>query len=263
MTDRLLALDFDGVVADSAPEAFLVSLRTYAALCPQSGVARHAEGLEDLPSVVALRSSPLYTPFLESLPLGNRAEDFGVVLAALEAGISLPDQATYDAFHGGHDEAWLANFHRHFYLQRDEISARHPEGWLELMAPFAPLVDVLRARAGDATLAIATARDRRSVQVLLDAYGIGQLVDDALLVDKEAGRNKCAHLRILATRSGIPPEDTRFLDDKVNHLRDVAELGVGVALAGWGYNGAREHALAREYGLPVCSFAEAEAWGFD
>ncbi len=47
----------------------------------------------------------LYAPFRECMPLGNRAEDFGVVLAALEAGVSLPDQAAYDAFRSRHDEA--------------------------------------------------------------------------------------------------------------------------------------------------------------
>ena len=197
------------------------------------------------------------------MPLGNRAEDFGVVLAALEAGVSLPDQAAYDAFRSRHDEAWLMGFHRCFYQQRERLSSRHRQGWLALMAPFATFVDVLRARAGQVTLAIATARDRRSVRILLEAYGIAGLVDDALLLDKEVGRNKCAHLRVLAKRSGIVAADTRFLDDKLNHLSDVAELGVSCALAAWGYNGERERRCARKLGFPVCSLADVAAWGFD
>lgn len=263
MTARLLVLDFDGVVVDSAPEAFLVALRSFASLWPESGIAQKTCGLDDLPERGALQASPLYAPFLERMPLGNRAEDFGVVLAALEAGVGLPDQAAYEAFRSRHDEAWLRGFHRRFYREREALRSRDPEGWLALIAPFAPFLEVLRGRAGEATLAIATARDRRSVQTLLAAYGIANLVADELLLDKEAGRSKRAHLRALAARSGIAARDTRFLDDKLNHLESVAELGVGCALAAWGYNGEREQRRARQCGFQVCSLAEVEGWGFD
>jgi hypothetical protein len=36
---RLLALDFDGVISDSAPEAFLVALRTWRMLRPERPLA--------------------------------------------------------------------------------------------------------------------------------------------------------------------------------------------------------------------------------
>ena len=42
---RLLALDFDGVISDSAPEAFLVALRTFDTLRPESGLAADAAAL--------------------------------------------------------------------------------------------------------------------------------------------------------------------------------------------------------------------------
>ena len=43
---RLLALDFDGVIADSAPEAFVVALRTYCELRPEAGFAGREALLE-------------------------------------------------------------------------------------------------------------------------------------------------------------------------------------------------------------------------
>ena len=263
MTARLLALDFDGVISDSAAEAFLVALRTFAALWPGSGVAKQARSLGEFPTRAELRSSPLYLPFVTRMPLGNRAEDFGVVLDAFEAAVALPDQPAYDAFRDTHDEVWLQAFHRRFYHEREELSSRHPKAWLDLMAPYAPLLEVLRRRAGKVTLALATARDRRSVKLLLDAYGIADLVEDALLLDKEAGRSKRAHLRALTARSGIAACDSRFLDDKLSHLESVAELGVGCALAAWGYNGEREQRQARQRGFRVCSLADVEAWGID
>jgi hypothetical protein len=50
-----------------------------------------------------------------------------------------------------------------------------------------------------------------------------------------------------------------FVDDKVNHLDAVAPLGVRCALSAWGYNGPREHELARARGYRVCSLADVES----
>ena len=50
-----------------------------------------------------------------------------------------------------------------------------------------------------------------------------------------------------------------FVDDKVNHLTTVSQLGVRGVLAGWGFNGTREHMLARELGFEVAALDDAEA----
>jgi hypothetical protein len=49
-----------------------------------------------------------------------------------------------------------------------------------------------------------------------------------------------------------------FVDDKVNHLLRVAELGVRPVLAGWGFNTPREHGLARERGFEVADLSTAD-----
>ena len=66
-------------------------------------------------------------------------------------------------------------------------------------------------------------------------------------------------LALLPASVALPPQELTFVDDKVNHLDTVAPLGVRVALAGWGYNGCREHELARERGYPVLTLETAEA----
>ena len=91
---RLLALDFDGVISDSAPEAFVVALRTYLEQVPGSRFA----GGESLPAsggappLAAVEGHPLYAGFLALMALGNRAEDYAVTLAALEQRAELSDQ---------------------------------------------------------------------------------------------------------------------------------------------------------------------------
>ena len=250
---KALALDFDGVLSDSAREAFAVALRTFAALRPGSRLAGAAEA----PEAEAQRA--LYGAFVGLMPLGNRGDDYAVALAALEAGVAIKDQADYGAWYASQEVPFLRAFHARFYEVRSEWARRDPEGWLRLLPPFAPLLEVLRRRAGEARYAIATAKDRASVESLLAAYGAADLFDPGLILDKDTGVSKRAHLGHLARGLGLPFEEITFVDDKVNHLMEAAPLGVRCALAGWGYNGLREEQAAREAGFLVCTLEDAEA----
>ncbi|HVP30210.1 MAG TPA: HAD family hydrolase [Myxococcota bacterium] len=242
---KALVLDFDGVLCQSARETFVVGLATYLALEPRSRLAR-------------AERTALYDEFVGAMPLGNRAEDFGVVLAALDRRAALPDQDAYDAFHRSVGAAWLRAFHARFYEERAALAARDPSGWLAMNPPYAPFLALLRRRAGAVPYAIATAKDRPSVDRLLSAWGAADLFEPALVLDKEVAVSKRAHLEALARHLDLPYAELTFVDDKVNHLDDVAGLGVRCALAAWGYNGPREHALARARGYRVCTLEDAD-----
>jgi phosphoglycolate phosphatase-like HAD superfamily hydrolase len=244
---RVLALDFDGVIADSAREAFAVAVRTFGALHPTSCLA----GRED-------DAAPL-ARFLELMPLGNRAEDYAVALMAIERGVEIADQAAYDAFYRSLDAGALRTFHRRFYQVRAAWAQADPEGWLAHTPSYPAICELLRRRAGEAELAIATSKDRRSVGALLEAYGIADLFEGDRVLDKETGVRKRTHVELLARRFACPAREVTFVDDKVNHLFDVASLGARCALAAWGYNGERERREAERAGFLVCELADVEA----
>src|SRR5262245_22302417 len=125
---KALALDFDGVLADSAREAFAVALRTFAALRPRARLA--AAAAEPDPGGA---HASLYAAFLDLMPLGNRAEDYAVALESIEAGTALAEQASYDAFYAAQEVPYLREFHRRFYEERRAWAARDREGWLRLL----------------------------------------------------------------------------------------------------------------------------------
>jgi phosphoglycolate phosphatase-like HAD superfamily hydrolase len=243
---KLLALDFDGVISDSAPECFATACATWRTLVPDSPLLAGDLG--------ALREA-----FLAMMPLGNRAEDFGVVLRALEAGAHIESQADYDAFRDALDREWLRGFHQRFYEERAALAAADRAAWLAQQGPYPELVAALPRLASRVELAIATAKDRRTVRVLLGEYGIEALFPEGRVHDKETGVTKAAHMEVLAGELGVGFDEITFVDDKVNHLDVVAPLGVRCVLAGWGYNGPREHALAAERGYPVARPEDFEA----
>jgi phosphoglycolate phosphatase-like HAD superfamily hydrolase len=255
-----LVLDFDGVIFNSAPEAYLVARHTYAELGPArpttAGLPAPPRGFTT--SREEILSDPVYRDFVELMPLGNRAEDYGVILSAIERGARVPDQGRYDEERAGVSTDFLDGFHLRFYEVRSRFQQDEPHRWRALQGPYPEFVAILRRRSSEMALAIATAKDRRSVRLLLEEHGLGDLFPDDRLMDKETGRSKTAHVRHLQARLGIPFPEITFVDDKVNHLDAVASLGVRCALAGWGYNGAREHELAERRGYPVCSLETAE-----
>jgi len=258
---RLLALDFDGVISDSAPEAFVVALRTYCEMRPASDLGDRDALLRGpaAPAPEAIAGDALFAAFLEMMPLGNRAEDYAVGLDALDSGVQLPDQTAYDRFKTDLDPEWLRGFHKRFYRVRGAMSDADPAAWHRLMGPYPGVTEFLRRRAGDALLAIATSKDRRSVGRLLEAYGIADLFPEGRVLDKETGVSKRAHFEHLHGVSGSSYTEMTFVDDKVNHLDTVAPLGVRCGLAAWGYNGEREVALARARGYLVLGLEDAEA----
>jgi phosphoglycolate phosphatase-like HAD superfamily hydrolase len=241
---RVLALDFDGVISDSAREAFAVALRTYSTLRPASQLRESEE---------------LYRGFVELMPLGNRAEDYAVALIALEEKAAIPDQAAYDSFYRRQDPEQLGVFHERFYEIRTAWAERDPEGWRRMLAPFPGVLEILHRRASQVTLAIATAKDRLSVGRLLRDYGIDSLFRADLVLDKETGVSKRAHLELLQRRLKVPFHAITFIDDKVSHLDQAAALGVRCGLAAWGYNGRREWDAALRTGHLVLRLGDLEA----
>jgi len=257
---HILALDFDGVLCDSSREVFVVAVDTYAAVEPNSALLGQLMPLRDDAAAGGNEhlDTEIYRRFRDLLPLGNRAEDFGVSLQAVEKEAVISDQEAYDAFYRKIGQRWLDRFHRRFYECRGGLREGDVRRWLQLHLPFPGLADALRRHKERTHPAVATAKDARSVHLLLDELGFDDVFDSKLILDKQTGVEKTHHLRVLHERTGAEFEDITFVDDKVNHLVRVAELGVRPVLAGWGFNTEREHELARVLGFEVADLERVD-----
>lgn len=256
---RALVLDFDGVISDSARECFVVALRTYLDLEPRSTLRASTAPATRERCGWGAETEALFERFVALMPLGNRAEDFGVALVALDRGANIADQTAYDAFYATCGEPWRGRFHTLFYEHRHAFIASDTRAWLALNRPYEQVITALRRRPASVTPAIATAKDRASLRLLLDEYGIGDLFPERLVLDKETGMSKRAHMQAIAAALALPFAAITFLDDKLNHLDAVRDLGVRCALATWGYNGPREREQARARGDLLCTLETLEA----
>jgi phosphoglycolate phosphatase-like HAD superfamily hydrolase len=256
---KVLALDFDGVICNSAREVFEVGLRAYAAFYPDSRLAPKATGN----TVADLHADAVYRAFCSLLPLGNRAEDFCVALRAIDLQEEIADQAAYDRFYRSLGPDWLEAFHVRFNQERAAFRDSDRDGWLRLHEPFTDFNKYLDDFSRRTRLAIVTGKDGPSVRVLLGQFGLLDLFHPELILDKDLGVHKSNHFKMLRSRTGVPFEEITFVDDKVNHLLGVAHFGIRLVLAGWGFNGDREYRLARDNDIAVASLADAKAVLFD
>ena len=258
---HVLALDFDGVLCNSSREVFVVAVDAYCRQEPASPLLDDLRRLRDdtLAGGSGYLDDPVVRSFSDLLPLGNRAEDFGVALHAVESGRTIGDQAGYDEYFATHERDWLESFHHRFYEARRLLRADDLGAWLGLHLPYPSLAETLRKHPPDTELAVATAKDARSVSLLLDELGMADLFGADLILDKETGVEKTHHLRALQDRLDIGFDDITFVDDKVNHLLSVVGLGIRPVLAGWGLNTPREHAVARALGYEIATLDTAGA----
>jgi len=247
-----LALDFDGVICDSAAEIRATALDAWAGLFPASDLSPR------------MQHNPRMNDELTRLiPLGNRAEDFGVALHILDESMQVSNQSDYDRVRCSLGRTWLERFHRAFYAARHRRREAAPQSWFDLHTTYEPFVEVLRRRHGEVPFAIVTAKDRTSVAMLLEQFGCSTLFPPDLILDKQTGVRKTAHLKALAERLRISVATITFVDDKVNHLAATAPLGIRPVLAGWGHNTRREHDEARAAGFAVAQLDTAETVIFD
>jgi phosphoglycolate phosphatase-like HAD superfamily hydrolase len=256
---KVLALDFDGVIFDSIREAFTVALHTVTGRDATSRLAEHPLiAGRCSPDLFPFAEDPTFRAFLDIVPLGNRAEDYSVILSAIQDGTPVPDQTAYDRLYRGFDRAWLDEAHARFYIERARLRNDDFEAWRRLQPPYQHLIEVLRSHAGDRTLAIVTARDATSVKLLVEAWAVTDLFSSALVFDKSYGVRKTGHLEALMEKLSAAPSGVVFVDDKLNHLLQVAPLGVVPVLAAWGYNTPRERLLAERAGIAVAKLERAE-----
>ena len=230
---KVLALDFDGVIWDSAGECFQVGWRAYQELTGR-----------DL-------SADIYKEgFLHGRPLARTGHDFYLLLLLMEQEpsrdlreLSLKDFAQYRSSHA--TEA--TEFDRVFYRLRAHYRDTEPKQWVSWQKPYYQVLQLLDDWEEEFSgLALATTKDTASATNLLALTGRNWPG-----FGKEFSEHKADQIFGISQHFKVPPEDILFIDDLVENLIQVEPTKARVALAAWGYNLPQSRKQAKKDGREI------------
>jgi len=229
--DFILALDFDGVLWDSAGECFFTARKAWEAL----------EG--PLPPISE-------AAFRRGRWLVRTGAEFGLVLWLLredpERDLEAFSNARFEAL--AHEEgAFLRRFEAEFYARRERFRSEDPQAWQALQSPH-PIMWAEWPAVSEAfrEVVVCTTKNEAAIRALLGGAGLQLPV-----LAREFSVDKRDQMAFLAATRDFPARQILFVDDLLRNLEPVGEMGIRVALAGWGYNTPAEQARARELGIPV------------
>lgn len=259
MTKNFLALDFDGVICDSAKECLVSACATRAAAAGQSFV----------PSLDSV-APDLSAAFFRMRHYIRDGADYLYILYFAEHDVPIGGQADFDrqsetcteAVCGTYDVADRAGLERRFQAKREELRAQDEAGWLRLNPLYPGMAAGLKAcRAAWDAVYVVTAKPSGPAGRILEANGFVLPAGHILGSDMVAKANgKNAHLAAVQRTTGTAYERIHFVDDQLSHLAAALPLGVRCYLASWGYNGAEQIAAAEAADIAVHREDNLAAW---
>ena len=259
MPDNILALDFDGVICDSAKECLVSSYAAFAA----------AKGLDYVPELAHVPER-FRREFFRTRHFVRDGEDYLKSLYFIDRGVSIRSQEDFDSgssallaeisdFYGVEGDQGLE---AHFQRSRARVRERDERAWMDMNPLYGGMVDALAGRRGNLdSVYVTTSKPTGPALTILQHHGAG-IPEDRILgkdkVTRTTGKN--GHMARVQELTSVPLERIHFLDDQISHLKAASALGVKCYLASWGYNTRQQWRAARAEGIKVLEEEELSRW---
>jgi len=243
---KILAFDFDGCIVDSMMEALFVSYVSYRKHINQSTKIFNNERPE-INSFLKLTSSyqPQVEKFRKYRHFIKDASDYAVILYVIENNLRVSSANEFFRVKKLLPEENLKEYYDCFYNTRAKMIKDNFNAWAKFTPGF-PCIDQIRELANKYKSVIATTNSKESIKDLLAEQYLNLNIMDEDIVDLNVSTDKIVQMKYIARRYKVRFEDIHFVDDNLNHLLAVKDLGVNVYLAGWGYCTAQQKHSAKK-----------------
>lgn len=243
---NILALDFDGVIADSQLECFVTGYTSYKKIMKTTRLLDNMGITKDNVYDLLQKHQKLYQHYTKMRPFVVDAFSFFVVFYALDKDIAIRTAQDYFNLRGK-----LINYHApyvdFFYKTRFSWIENHFDNWLSLLSPYNHVLKAINSLREHFRIAVATNNSKRSVTAFLNKFGM----KPELMITKEITTNKVEQIQLITKKLDVKYENVYFIDDNVHHLEQVKKTGAHCYLAGWGYNTKDQQLIARKENIPI------------
>jgi len=219
----IYALDFDGVICDSAYECLVTSREAFPHFCQELNLPVPRTDMPD---------DALAEHFCRLRYMARTAGEFWLILDRLYRGQTHIDPNGFER-QARRNETKNALFEKNFFATRADHMSRDYGGWLGLHRLYPQFTDFWQALGHPDRVVIVTSKNQAPVRALLDHFQL-DLGDDVIFA-REAGLHKDEKIRAAASLKGTDPQYLLFVDDHLGNLQTVQPTGSPCYLALWGY----------------------------
>jgi phosphoglycolate phosphatase-like HAD superfamily hydrolase len=213
---RLVFLDFDGVICDSLPECYAVSLAAYYGLYLKTEVP---EDVDDGTERVFRR----FRPYI------RRGGDYLFIQMAIHRGLALESQSDFDSLVSAKPEL-DDTFHSLFYEARNQLFRTDPERWYALNPLYPSMKELLGKNGKERNFLILSTKEARFIAEILWHHGLDW--DESRIYCSGKERKLDFIDRVLDELGGT---EGLFIDDQIDHFKGGSRHPVHCLLADWGY----------------------------
>jgi phosphoglycolate phosphatase-like HAD superfamily hydrolase len=234
---KILAVDFDGVISDSALKSLFVSHNAYCQYFDLKvkknfgGKLFTFENWEEMKKQYKKEMDD-YRRLRSYIELSG---DFFVIIKIMEEQIQIKDQQEFIAYRNQLQFDYQF-FRELFFEEKEKWQKKSFRKWFFLSPVFHEVVKgIQRFLQEGQKMVIATSNLGEDIHRSFQPEYLDFKIDIEDIFDKNFGKHKAEHMQAIAKKYGVALEEIYFIDDQLSYLIGTNTLGVSVFLAGWGY----------------------------
>ena len=250
---KILAVDFDGVISDSALKSLFVSHNAYCKYFGSkvkknfSGELFTFENWEEMQKQYK-KEMDYYYRLRSYLELSG---DFFVIIKTVEEQIQINNQQEFIAYRNRLQFDYQF-FRELFFQEKEKWQKKSFQKWFSLSPVFKEVIKGIRQFSKEGKkIVIATSNLGKAIHRAFQPEYLGFEMDIGDIFDKNFGKHKAEHMQAIAKKYGAKLNEIYFIDDQLSYLKGTDALGVRVFLAGWGYCTESQKEEARKERIPI------------
>ncbi|HER24426.1 MAG TPA: HAD family hydrolase [Candidatus Atribacteria bacterium] len=250
---KILAVDYDGVISDSALKSLFVSHNAYCKYYDSKAKRNFGgelftyENWEEMKRKYNKEMAD-YRRLRSYIELSG---DFFAIIKIIEEQVQIKDQQEFIAYRNQLKSDY--HFFRDlFFQEKEKWQEKSFKKWFFLSPVFKEVVKgIQRFKEEGQKVVIATSNRGEAIHRAFQPEYLGLKMDIEDIFDKNFGKHKAEHMQAIAKKYTTQLNEIYFVDDQLSYLKGTDTLGVHVFLAGWGYCTDHHKEEAKKEQIPV------------
>lgn len=235
---KLLAMDFDGVIADSIMECAVAAYNGYVS---HNGLNSFILSPKDIDPFQI-------SQFITTRTFIRSGEDYLYLFHAINEHVEINNQEDFDNFKTKYF-GLKDTYYNAFYSARSQLLSDHYIEWMSLNPLFWDM-DRFLNNVIDKVHIIST-KAKKYIISILSHYNVR--IDQENIHSTENGQSKADILKEIIDKNKASSNNTVYVDDHLDTLLKIQIPEVRFILAKWGYNNKDQHDLAEESNIDLIS----------